>query len=386
MVVAYHMIWSPGFGWMAIQMFFVLSGFLISRMLLVEQHLPLGQALKLFYWRRALRILPVLLIYLGVLYLLSWFIPALASSREMLGWAALYVHNIALMLGWDAGLSPAGVYATQHLWSMATEEHFYLFWPVLFLLAGPRLRGALVVTMIVAAPVVRYLLATYWTDPGETGRAIGKVVYVFSGSHVDAFAMGAGITLLGQHPVLKGFRVWHFLLACVAIAALGILVDPAVQMPRGFTELREFAYGYPLHMDSAGKAVWGYTMVNLVAVMLFVLAVHHPRVNRLFDIAFMRQTGRVSYSLYLVHQPILYGFYQLMPMVSEAIGSRRIAIVLMSGIFLVLIYALAHLMHRYIEQPFMRLKPRHRIPPPDVPSATASTDRDTLAPARAPQT
>ncbi|MGH8515828.1 MAG: acyltransferase family protein [Panacagrimonas sp.] len=356
LVIGYHMFSSPGFGWMAMQTFFVLSGFLITRMLLVEEHLPIKEGLKLFYWRRALRIFPALYAYLLIMAVIAWISPEWSSGREMLGWSAIYLQNLAWIQSADAGISSAGMHATQHLWSLCVEEHFYVFWPLLFLLAGKRYRITLIAAFIVLGPVVRWLIQDQWT--GE--RDFAQVIYVFSGSHIDAFAIGALTTLIFHHPSCRNPGGMRFLLLVAAAVAVGILLVQTPLVPRGFTEARMYAFGYPLFMHAAGQGVWGYTVLNLLAAQLILLAVYHPAVSKFLNNRFLVWSGKISYPMYLMHQPVLHEFQKLRLVVEPYVGSAQVAIVLTAVVYLVVIFVIGSLSFRYFESWFMKFKPRHR--------------------------
>lgn len=355
-VVLHHMLSTPGFGWVSMQTFFVLSGFLITRMLLLEEHLPLGESLKLFYWRRVLRIFPALYAYLLIMLVVSYLSTEFASSRPMLGWSAIYLQNIAWMYSADAGINKAGVMATQHLWSLCVEEHFYVFWPLLFLVAGKRLRMPLIVVLILVGPYLRWLIQENWTG----ARDYSEVIYVFSASHIDAFAIGALVTLLWNHPSIRRPSAKRFLALCGAVVAVGMLLAQDPLVPRDFTELRTYTFGYPLFMHSNGQAVWGYTLVNLLAAQLLILAVDHPGLSRFLNHRFLVWSGKMSYSMYLMHQPVLYLFLKLQFAIEPYLGSPRLAIVLSSISYLIVVFVLGSLSFRYFESYFFRFRPQTR--------------------------
>lgn len=128
LVILYHLN-LVGFGWVGVQLFFVLSGFLITRLLLALREQPsLGSYLKIFYGRRALRIFPVYYLYLLLLLLLWWALPTAQQGpvAEQWRYAASYTSN---WLGMTGGHQKT--YFLDHFWSLPIEEQFYLFWPLL---------------------------------------------------------------------------------------------------------------------------------------------------------------------------------------------------------------------------------------------------------------
>jgi peptidoglycan/LPS O-acetylase OafA/YrhL len=139
-------------GIVGVELFFVLSGFLITGIVLqckaqVQGGARPGGLLGSFYARRALRIFPAFYATLVVLYGLD-----LALVRELMPWHASYLSNVYFSLrgSWQG--------TTSHFWSLAVEEQFYLFWPAVVLGTPRRFLGPMIIGVIVVAPVFRMLL------------------------------------------------------------------------------------------------------------------------------------------------------------------------------------------------------------------------------------
>src|SRR5437764_78652 len=146
------------FGWsllrggnIGVDVFFVLSGFLITTLLLEEWEGTRIISLKSFYWRRALRLIPALVLLLTALYFLSdvLFLRAEANdTRRAIPVAFVYASDLALAV-FNLRLG-----ALQHTWSLAMEEHFYLIWPVLllaFLKLGMTRKRLIIITLLLPA-------------------------------------------------------------------------------------------------------------------------------------------------------------------------------------------------------------------------------------------
>ena len=173
--------WVP-WGFVGVRLFFVLSGFLITSILLEERDIhdrsgaSRAQALRRFYVRRTLRIFPL---YYFVLLLALVF--GTQAEREQLPWLASYTYNLYLSgLGWW----PAHF---SHFWSLSVEEQYYLIWPCVLLFA-PRRRLLLIsVTMIALGPAYR------WFAIAAQFNAVAY--YAFTLSSLDALGMGSLLAL-----------------------------------------------------------------------------------------------------------------------------------------------------------------------------------------------
>jgi peptidoglycan/LPS O-acetylase OafA/YrhL len=125
-------LWSQS-GLLGVDIFFVLSGYIITRRLMMEQQRNGSVNIKSFYIRRAFRILPLVFAYLIALCVISYFVDSLNLSRNEFVGTVLFFRN------YQEALHPGmGIY-TSHFWSLSIEEHFYLLWPALFLWAGRKL-------------------------------------------------------------------------------------------------------------------------------------------------------------------------------------------------------------------------------------------------------
>jgi peptidoglycan/LPS O-acetylase OafA/YrhL len=198
-VCATHLGWpgAEGGGWVGVTLFFVLSGYLITRLLVDEQAKHGGINLLAFWGRRGRRLLPALALTLAGTALLFWGLPHLQTK---LAEGASYVSNWIRAGGettWPLG----------HLWSLAVEEQFYLAWPLAIVLLGARRRP--LVALLAALLAWRLFL-------GLTGASADRI-YFGTDSRAPAFLIGA---LLGLYrPSIP--RRWLF-------PALGLLVlaDP----------------------------------------------------------------------------------------------------------------------------------------------------------------
>lgn len=334
LVLYYHFkqsLWLPG-GFLGVDIFFGLSGFLITSLLVAEWAQTGRISLRQFYARRALRLLPALFVLLGVLCAgAALFLSARRAAEVYLGslLTLFYVTNWALAFNLVLSLGPFNI-----TWSLAIEEQFYLLWPPL-LVAMLRLGWSRrrVLTVLTAAalfvPVYRALL---WRHGVAHGR-----LYYGSDTRADALLWGCVAGLLVSWNLIARGRAAEFWLRAAAWLALLLL---AVFMNL-FGAATPFMY------------LGGFALVEVaVAVLLLALSVAPPRpMLAALRCAPLVWTGRISYGLYLWHWPVNWYAY-LLP------GSRGTRAVL--GV--ALSFVAATVSFYLVERPFLRLKRRFTPP------------------------
>lgn len=162
-----------------VSLFFVLSGFLITRILINSRGSE--HYFRQFYMRRTLRIFPLYFLFLSIYYFLLPLVfnqPTVGARQQLAFW--VYLQDFAVTFNWNS-IGPS------HYWTLAIEEHFYLFWPLLvFFLNNEKLQTAIGV-IIFAALFTRILLVLN-----------GNVVYYFTFTRMDELAIGAFLAILEQ--------------------------------------------------------------------------------------------------------------------------------------------------------------------------------------------
>jgi peptidoglycan/LPS O-acetylase OafA/YrhL len=269
-VVAYHC--HPRFqgtwfykaslwGWAGVNLFFVLSGFLITSILLEARNRP--HYFRNFYARRALRIWPVYVLVLIVCYLNApWFIgPSVWNAiKTAPWWAYLFFLQNLFHLTLPASLGPT--------WSLAIEEQYYFLWaPVVRMLRAPWLLASVLVGCLVAAPLFR-MSHFAWITPTHTL------------THIDGIAMGS-LFSLALYTLPLSRRIW---------LAIGIIA-----MPIGFVCAATIAGGTAF-LDTALTTLFGGAVLASIAGT----GAKSP-VNALLRRGPLAFYGRISYGLYMTH-------------------------------------------------------------------------------------
>lgn len=344
-VVLYHadLSWLPG-GFLGVEVFFVLSGYLITSLLLAEWNQQGRIDLKTFWLRRARRLLPaVFLLLLVTLWFAVLFLPR--EVAELRGDAAAafgYVTNWYLVVADRSYFEMVGrPPPLQHLWSLAIEEQFYLLWPLLFAAGMLRLRrrGMLIATL--AGAVVSTLLMGILFQP----NADPSRVYYGTDTRAAELLAGAALAFIWEPAWLRGSAGgpaarlirWlsraaraPLLLDVVGIAALGALIWSF----HWFSEYKPFLYQ------------GGFALVALTTVLVIAVVVHPQArlVPRLLSFSVMRWIGTRSYSLYLWHWPV---FTITRPQLDVSFQG-----ILLLAFRLLLTAILAEASYRWVETPF----------------------------------
>lgn len=331
-------------GWFGVQIFYVLSGFLITSLLIDEWKRTGTISIRAFYARRLLRLAPALLAVLALVIIVS----SLISTPEEAGRirsasliTLLYSSNWFIALG----KFPAPEVLC-HSWSLSVEEQFYIVWPVV-LFALLRIRSLTALLWIVSGLVV--LLSSWraylWVTTSDKLR-------VFFGSDTNAAAILVGVIVsllmaTGRYPTsAKGVRA-----ATISGAIMTVLI------PVGLLTLTPYVSG----THDWWMYVGGVLGVDIAAGILIMALLVSP-VKDLFSHRPLVWTGRVSYGLYLWHYPALWWARD-----HAKLGS------LAEPVAVALTFVVAALSFYLLEKPFLRLKGRfQRDVPVLVPSMESS--------------
>ena len=295
-------------GQLGVDIFFVLSGFLITGILLRTKR-EKGY-LKNFYMRRALRIFPL---YYGTLLvlLIANLIYVRESGIERLWWFATYLQNIPMTFRSGGLVGPA------HFWSLAVEEHFYFVWPMLVYLVPRRQLPRVLMLIIVFAFVSRAILLYF-----------GFGVYYFTPCRIDSLALGSLLAIMSEEKAMPSLR-----LVCGLILAGIPLVIASFLLVSGKSLVIVQMVRFP--------------MIGVLCSMVLILSQVWQPATAFFSTLLLRFFGKYSYALYVFHPFTVILFHR--QALRGAVGFL---------IFLCLNCVLALLSWHLWEKHFLRLKRR----------------------------
>ena len=334
-IIFYHT-HVPGFawGWMGVPFFFTLSGYVVTASLGRDDNL------FRFYCKRAARILPA---YMALVCGLTLAYVATGHPehwRESGIWVATFSTNIAAAFipGFDLGY-------WGHTWSLAVEAQFYLLWPLLLRRFNPR---TLCIGLVLLSPLLRFLdMRLMETASGKTDWA-----FMLPTHHLDAFALGASLTVLPVRRVLQ-----HSLSACMALALAGVW--GAASLWR-FPHLSWDTFGYTQQIDNLSYQMMGGMVTSLLAAVWIARESNTANpAPRWSNSRGLQHLGKISYGIYLYHIPIMLLILKFMggllhrffgPLNPHALGV----------LVLTLSVLIAEASFRVIERPFLRIKNTRR--------------------------
>jgi peptidoglycan/LPS O-acetylase OafA/YrhL len=309
------------FSWSGVDLFFVLSGFLIGGILLDAATSP--AYFKTFYIRRAYRILPPYALLLAI---------ALLVERSF-GWLPPYLFFLQNF--WMAKGS-FGIPLLAVTWSLAVEEQFYLSLPLLIRYTPRRVLGAVLGLVVLCAPLLRSLAVHSFA--GGTLAA-----YVLMPCRADALCSGVLIALAYRTPslwtkVLKRRNYFYVALALVFAVGLYIMLGDFHDIP----------------VDSFGQ---GYSLIAALYSLLLLSTLLSPTLSRCFSWSPLRFMGVIAYGLYLFHS----GFIDVFRWLAAKLFVSNISLAesVASLVSVVVCVGLAALSWQYFEKPLLRRGHRH---------------------------
>ncbi|NUO53403.1 MAG: acyltransferase [Polyangiaceae bacterium] len=311
-------------GKVGVRVFFVISGFLITKLLLDEETKFGDVSVKAFYVRRAFRILPAFLVYLA-------FVGALTIAGREAVPANDFIHALTYTVNFDVSRH----WLVSHMWSLSVEEQFYLLWPLAFGLLGARRAFWVAVLTCVIGPIARWVILM------RLPEHLDALVWQAFPAVGDSIATGCILAFvwMGRAPASVQPLLQRIVALAEATPATYLLFPAAF-----FTYLLEYR-----------PTVWtlvGVTFSN-VAFALVVARVVKTRadgIGRVLVHKWIERVGVLSYSLYLWQQVFLRQ--------SVVEGSSLWKTACSFPLSFVLAYVLAHVSYELVERRALRAKPR----------------------------
>lgn len=326
-----------GMGWIGVDLFFLLSGYLITGILLDGKRSP--GILAAFYARRALRIFPPYYLLLFGLFVVgpAFGVSLVGSSASDAIWFWLYGSNFLIALtDW-----PHRILAP--LWSLAVEEHFYLIWPLVVLAVPTRRLKATLIVIALGSAVLRLV--------GVSMGLSHSAIYVLTFTRLDALAVGGLLAAAQRSPGWGG--PWLTSWGGAAFMSALLLGAPTVVSNRGHWGAwapAELVTGFLLLAIGLGGAL---------AWLLGQGPTHWARVA--FRSRGLTHAGRRSYGLYLYHMPLIEIVGRLgldLPSLAHAEGPHWPILLGYLPVQGALLFLVAEVSWRLMERPLLRLKDR----------------------------
>jgi len=311
-------------GWLGVDLFFALSGYLITRGLLASRSQP--HYFARFYGRRVLRIFPLYYLHLAALVLVGRLLPTrfYDPAPGDVALAAVYLGNVPDAMGRFPGmcLSP--------LWSLAVEEHFYLLWPALvWRRSVPRL-------LVACAGVLLLAVVARWLCEATLAP---HAAHILTPCRLDGLAAGAVVSIVAHARGDSAVASW-----CRERAVLAALVLAVV----GLTPFgpRVFAYAYP----SDAFELVGHSVTGACAAVLVGAAGYGAPPTPWLRARWLTHVGAVSYGVYSLHGLTGAALVALVPAVTRLpleIGAPLLALATV---------LVASVSHRFVERPVLALR------------------------------
>ena len=359
-VIIYHAnkMWLPG-GFLGVEVFFVISGYLITLLLLAESEKNGSISLKEFWWRRARRLLPALwVVVLGVVVFAALF------QREMLGTlrgdvvaALLYGFNWFQIWVGTSYFTSFEFVPLRHLWSLAVEEQFYLIWPVVMLIVAKfgKRRLPIVSAVFIGLAVVLAIYTALVYQPGTIsnigdtpnqfmslfGQPVSRIDFLFLGTltRSSGLLLGAALAIWWRPWLLQNSRAGaNKLFDFIGFGGLAAL---ALMMWRFQTVIEgtdEGTVGYDFLFRG------GFFLTDLASLAVIAAAVHPSSkiLARSLSNPVLVWLGRRSYGFYLFHWPV-FQFYRRFA--GKGLTPYEFVVLVLFAL------ALTELSYRYIETP-----------------------------------
>jgi peptidoglycan/LPS O-acetylase OafA/YrhL len=327
-----------GFGFLGVDLFFVLSGFLITG-ILYDSHSD-RYFFRSFYMRRFLRIFPLYYAVLAVVFLVLPSIPSLRGSelvalREHQAWAWLYGVNIFLALRGEWALS-----YIEHFWSLAVEEHFYMVWPLIVWVVARRPRRLMWTALAIAVVATA---ARAWAVHAGANEVATTVLTPFQ---LDGLLLGGLFAVWLRQPGGEAaVRRWMLPMATASLGFIVLQFGLHRVVEGGVPAIRALRYA-------------AYHVVFSAVILHAILGDPSSPLVRFFRNPAMVALGKYSYGLYVYHHFLSFYFakHGTEFALASIVGSHTLAVYVQALAGMAASFGVAWLSYELFEKHFLRLK------------------------------
>jgi len=325
--IADHFIAYANIAWSGVDLFFVLSGFLIGGILI--DYRDAQNLISVFYIRRALRIFPLYFLVLSSYVLciaLPVDVPYLFTGSVPLWSYVTFLQNFA-MSWYGSGAAYLGP-----TWSLAVEEQFYLLFPLVVFYIAPRKLPYVLMAAIVVAISLRVALFHYFSMDNFLA------FYVLMPCRADALSIGVLCAIVYRSPHLSGLVARN--IKCLRLAVAGLLLC--------------FVFAIDPIFSSKIMIFGGYTLLSLLYGTVLLISILGPDglIRRVTNVAWLRSLGKIAFGVYLIHLAIV-GFVAA-ALTGDAPRLNTVSDVLISVLSLTITVFVARASWEYFERHFVK--------------------------------
>lgn len=350
--VTAHIVALGRLSWSGVDLFFVLSGFLIGGILLDAAGSK--RYFAPFYIRRAHRILPLYAVVLAFVFVVPLLLRHSGAfwivNRIPLPYYLGFLQNFWMAKNAEFGSNVLGI-----TWSLAVEEQFYLTLPLTIRYVSRSRLWWIVVGMVAGAPLLRMLL-NHFLSNGPFAS------YVLMPCRADALGLGLAAALMTRNPTLWAKVIRHrsyvYVAFCASLLGVGAL------LATGFSAFTNTIFGFE------------YSVLGLLYFLLLLCTLINSRFDAVFSFRALRYLGTIAYGLYLLHYGCLFAMRSIALRLYAGQSGWMTLSVSLSGIALATV--LAVISWEYLEKPLIKRGHRYHYSNEgvrDLPQATPHTDR-----------
>jgi peptidoglycan/LPS O-acetylase OafA/YrhL len=369
---------------MGVNIFFVLSGFLISRILINQKQLSFKNYISKFYYKRALRIFPLyyafLIITLLLILLITNHYPLLLKLD---GWRNIYTgaiaefpycltytYNLKANLSYFINFQQSSPIIFGHLWSLCLEEQFYLIFPFLVYFLSIKTLKKVTIVILILCPLLRLWGVLYVTHHITDHYWLGETFYTNIFCQSDALFTGVALSIF-NFKIIKPYLTFFIVATIWLLVGIICLIFVRQAGWHNLAAVKSLGYDFPGYWFLETTKYWfinirpfyQYTIVNVLAASLILPAINgQPLFSFIFQNRRIVYLGKISYGIYVFHFPLITLFIFLgnlklggwFNLTNHPLGEIMAYVLYLSTVFLI-----ANFSYQYFEKRFLNLKHRN---------------------------